>query len=153
MWSSKVAALVVVIAATWSCGSNPLRIELLEVSGFSDNVPVWMAMRLKLALQNTGTRTITVRGVRVDPDFQDFNEAYAMATPPDLPTAVDIEPGATRTYDAAVTLLNAQQLQPGTHPLVLKVRLETRDGDVTADFERLFDQSADPTRRRLRTVN
>jgi hypothetical protein len=54
------------------------------------------------------------------------------------------------TYQAAVTLLNATQLQPGRHPMVLRVRIEQNGDEVAYQFPAEFDQSLEPSRRALR---
>lgn len=133
-----------------ACAGPSVRVEIPQVSGFSDNVPVWMPIRVTLALTNTGRSPVVVTTVHVDPDFDGFNEAYGMGTPHDLDAAIRIEPGASVTHEAVVTLLNAQQLQPGLHDLTFRVRLRTADDDeITAEFPARFQQALQPGERVL----
>lgn len=128
---------------------NPLRVEVLDISGYSDDVKVWMPFRLNLGLTNTGRDLITIRRVHVEPDFEGFNEAYNVGTY-ELEPPLVVEPGSSLTYQAAVTLLNAIQLQPGMHMVVLRVRLDQNGEEVTYEFPAEFDQSAEPQRRAIR---
>lgn len=128
---------------------DPLRVEVLDVSGYTDDIKVWMPFRVNLGLTNSGRDLIRIRRVHVEPDFDDFNEAYNVGTY-ELDPPLVVEPGNSLTYQAAVTLLNATQLQEGSHPLVLRVRIE-RDGDeVTYEFPAEFDHSPDASRRAIR---
>ena len=128
---------------------NPLRVEVLDIAGYTDDVKVWMPFRLNLGLTNTGRDLITIRRVHVEPDFEGFNEAYNVGTY-ELDPPLVLEPGSSLTYQAAVTLLNALQLQPGRHAMVLRVRIQRNGEDVTYEFPAEFDQSQQPDRRALR---
>ena len=128
---------------------DPLRVQVLDVSGFTDDVKVWMPIRVNLGLTNTGRDLITIRRVHVEPDFDGFNEAYNVGTY-ELDPPLLVEPGNSLTYQAAVTLLNATQLQEGTHPMVLRVRIEQNGEEVTYEFPAEFDHSQDPARRAVR---
>jgi hypothetical protein len=145
----RAASLACAILAG-GCSGPSVRVEIRQVSGFSDNVPVWMPMRVTLALTNTGRSPVVVTTVHVDPDFDGFNEAYGMGTPHDLETPIRIEPGASVTHEAVITLLNAQQLQPGLHDLTFRVRLKTADeNEIAADFPARFQQALQPDKRDL----
>ncbi len=109
-----------------------------------------MPFRVRLEFTNAGSEATAVRYVHVEPDFADFNEAYGMGTPRDLAMPIPLDAGSRATYDAMVTLLNAQQLQPGSHRMIFKVRIETTDDEITAEFPALFEQSTDPAERALR---
>jgi hypothetical protein len=128
---------------------NPLRVEVLDVSGYTDDVKVWMPFRLNLGLTNTGRDLITIRRVHVEPDFEDFNEAYNVGTY-ELDPPLIVEPGSSLTYQAAVTLLNATQLQGGRHAIVLRVRIDQNGDEVTYEFPAEFEQSTEPQQRALR---
>ena len=128
---------------------GPLRVEVLDVSGYTDDVKVWMPLRLNLGLTNTGRDLITIRRVHVEPDFDGFNEAYNVGTY-ELDPPLAVAPGSSLTYQASVTLLNAIQLPEGTHPMILRVRIEQDGSEVTYEFPAAFDHSQDPSRRALR---
>jgi hypothetical protein len=126
-----------------------LRVDVLDVSGYTDDVKIWMPFRINLGLTNRGRDLITITRVHVEPDFDGFNEAYNVGTYELHPPLV-VEPGSSLTYQAAVTLLNAIQLQRGTHPLVLRVRIEQNGDEVAYEFPAEFDQSQEPGRRAIR---
>lgn len=128
---------------------NPLRVEVLDVSGYTDDVKVWMPFRLNLGLTNTGRDLITIGRVHVEPDFEGFNEAYNVGTYELNPPLV-VEPGSSLTYQAAVTLLNAAQLQQGRHAMVLRVRIDQNGKEVSYDFPAEFEQSQQPDQRAIR---
>ena len=128
---------------------NPLHVEVLDVSGYTDDVKVWMSFRLNLGLTNTGRDLVAIRRVHVEPDFEGFNEAYNVGTY-ELDPPLVVEPGSSLTYQAAVTLLNAAQLQQGTHPMVLRVRIDQNGQEETYEFPAEFDHSADPHQRAIR---
>jgi hypothetical protein len=110
-----------------------------------------MPFRLRLALTNPGRNTVAVRALFVEPDFEGFNEAYGLGTPHDLNRLLRIEPGRTVTYDLVVTLLNALQLQPGSHRVSFRVQVETNnDEQMTVEFPMTFEHHADPAKRALR---
>jgi hypothetical protein len=129
--------------------ADALRVQVLDVSGYTDDVKIWMPFRVNLGLTNTGRDLIAIRRVHVEPDFDDFNEAYNVGTYELNPPLV-VEPGSSLTYQAAVTLLNAVQLQPGTHALVLRVRIEQNGEERSYEFPAEFDQSQQPQERALR---
>jgi hypothetical protein len=128
---------------------DALRVEVLDVSGYTDDLKVWMPFRVNLGLRNEGRDLIRIRRVHVEPDFDGFNEAYNVGTY-ELDPPLLVEPGNSLTYQAAVTLLNATQLPVGPHPLILRVRIERDGDDATYDFPAEFDHSQDPSRRALR---
>jgi hypothetical protein len=128
---------------------NPLRVEVLDVSGYTDDVKVWMPFRLNLGLTNIGRDLVTIRRVHVEPDFEGFNEAYNVGTY-ELDPPLVVEPGSSLTYQAAVTLLNAVQLQAGPHAMVLRVRVDQNGEEVTYEFPAEFQQSQQPQQRALR---
>jgi hypothetical protein len=128
---------------------NRLRVEVLDVSGYTDDVKIWMPFRVNLGVTNTGRDLISIRRVHVEPDFEGFNEAYNVGTY-ELDPPLVVEPGSSLTYQAAVTLLNAIQLQQGRHALVLRVRIDENGREVTYEFPAEFDQSERPDQRALR---
>lgn len=120
------------------------------MSGFSDNVPVWMPLRVKLGLTNISRSPVVIKAIHIEPDFDGFNEAFGMGTPHDLDAAIHMEPGGSAMFEGAITLLNAQQLQPGPHNLTFKVRLTTvDDNEIAADFPAQFQQADRPGERVL----
>jgi hypothetical protein len=131
-------------------GARTLRVQVLDVAGYTDQMPAgWMAIRATLGLTNQGRDLVTLRRIHVEPDFADFNEAYNVGTLELNPPLV-VEPGSSLSYQASATLLNATQLQPGTHPLVLRVRIEQDDDEVAYEFPAEFDQALQPEQRALR---
>jgi len=149
IWTVCALAAVGVLAYAMLAPQDALRVQVLDVSGYTDDVKVWMPFRVNLGLTNLGRDLITIRRVHVEPDFDDFNEAYNVGTY-ELDPPLVVEPGNSLTYQAAVTLLNALQLQPGTHPMVLRVRIEQNGEDVTYEFPAELDQSQQPEQRALR---
>jgi hypothetical protein len=149
LWAVGILAALAVLAYTIFVPPDPLRVQLLDVSGYTDDGKIWMPFRVNLGLTNTGRELVRISRVHVEPDFDDFNEAYNVGTY-ELDPPLVVEPGNSLTYQAAVTLLNATQLQPGRHPMVLLVRIEQNGEEVAYQFPAEFDQSPDPSRRALR---
>ena len=149
VWTVSGAAALAAVAYAFLAPRDRLRIEILDVSGYTDEVKVWMPFRVNLGLTNAGRDLVSIRRVHVEPDFADFNEAYNVGTY-ELEPPLVVEPGSSLTYQAAVTLLNAIQLQPGMHALVLRIRVEQNGADVTYEFPAEFDQSAEPSKRAIR---
>ena len=131
-------------------GGPDLQVQLIRVGGYTDNVPVWMPFRLALRLTNAGNESITIRRIDVEPDLDDFNEAFASASPYDLSPPILLEPGATRDYDAGVTLLNANQLPERTYMLVFIVRFRTDAGDIEERFPMQLGYVRDAKGRTIR---
>ena len=127
-----------------------MRVELLEVAGYSDNVPVWLPFRLALRLTNAGDESITIRRIDVEPDLDEVNEAYSAGEPYDLSPPILLEPGAERMHELSVTVLNANQLPEREYLLVFTVRLRTNTGEITATFPAQFMYFRDPARRVLK---
>ena len=127
-----------------------LRVELFSIGGYTDNMPVWMPFRLMLRLTNNGNESITIRRIDVEPDLNDFNEAFASASPYDLSPPILLEPGARRDYETAVTVLNANQLPERRYALVFTVRMRTDAGEIIERFPAELDYVRDPGRRTLR---
>ena len=150
IWTVCILAAAAAIAYfLWPAG-NPLRVQVLDVGGYNDQMPAgWMAFRVTLGLTNGGRDRVTIRRIHVEPDFADFNEAYNVGTL-ELDPPLVVEPGSSLSYQAAATLLNATQLQPGRHPLVLRVRIEQDGAEVAHEFAADFDQSLTPGQRALR---
>ncbi len=149
IWTGLTLALLGVAGYALFTTGNPLRVQLLDVSGYTDRLPVWMAFRVNLGLTNSGRDLITIRRIHVEPDFDDFNEAYNVGIV-ELNPPLIVTPGSSLSYQAQTTLLNATQLQPGSHPLTLRVRIEQDGVDVTYEFPARFDHAQDPSRRALR---
>ena len=126
-----------------------LRTEILEVSGYTDNVPVWMPFTLKLRLRNEGNESITIRRIDVEPDLDEVNEAFSAGAPYDLSPPILLEPGAERTHDLSVTVLNANQLPERTYMLVFTMRMETDAGEIVTRFPMQLRYFRDPARRLL----
>ena len=131
-------------------GGPDLHVEIADVAGYTDNVPVWLPFRLKLRLANTGDQSITIRRIDVEPDLDEVNEAYSAGAPYDLSPPILLEPGAERTHEVSVTVLNANQFQERTYMLVFTVRLRTDAGEIVASFPAQFIYFRDPKRRVLR---
>jgi len=130
--------------------TNPLRVQLLDVTGYRDPMPVWMVLRVNLGLSNTGRDLLSIRSVRVEPDFAGFNEAFNIETLELHPPLV-VEPGHSATYQAATTLLNANQLPEGRRDLLLRVRITRQDGiEQVYEFPADFDHAREPARRAIR---
>lgn len=151
--TTALAVLAVVglaVAAAWyAAGGNPLSVQLLDVSGYEDVRNSWIPFRVTVGLTNTGRDLVTIRRIHVEPDFDDFNEAYNVGTYELIP-ALTIEPGASASYQAATTLLNATQLSWSRHPMVLRVRVEQNGADVVYEFPAEFDHAERPERRAIR---
>ena len=148
-WTAGILAAVAVAGYMLSARADPLRVQLLDVSGYSDDVRVWMTFRVNVGLSNQGRDLLTIRRVHVEPDFHGFNEAYNVGTY-ELNPPLRLEPGSSLTYQAAVTLLNATQLSVGPHQMVLRVRVDRNAREATYEFPAEFDHSADPRARALR---
>lgn len=148
-----IAALLAVIVAWlgfdhWT-NRGDVQVRLIEVSGFAEDVRVWMPFHLNLELTNPGRRSTTVRRIDVEPDLDEFTEAYSLTTPYDLSPPLLLDPGAARTHAIGVTLLNAAQLPERTYALTFRVTLDTDDGTVTAELPARFEYHRDPKRRVL----
>ena len=149
-----VASLVIAIIGwigfrTFSGGPD-LRVEVVEISGYTDPAPVWLPFRLALRLTNAGDESITIRRIDVEPDLDAVNEAYSAGAPYDLSPPILLEPGAERMHELSVTVLNANQLQERTYALAFTVSLRTNYGEIKATFPRQFVYFRDPARRVLR---
>ena len=149
IWTVCALAATGALAYAIFAPQNPLQVEVLDVAGYTDDVKVWMPFRLNLGLTNTGRDLITIRRVHVEPDFEGFNEAYNVGTY-ELDPPLVVEPGSRLTYQAAVTLLNAVQLQQGPHPMVLRVRIDQNGEEVTYEFPAEFDHAPEPHQRAIR---
>jgi hypothetical protein len=149
VWTAAIIAAAGIAGYTLFTTGNPLRVQLLDVSGYTDRVPVWMTFRVNIGLTNGGRDLITIRRVHVEPDFDDFNEAYNVGVVELNPPLV-VTPGSSLSYQAQATLLNATQLQPGTRALTLRVRIEQNGEEVLYEFPAQFDHDLDPARRALR---
>jgi len=130
-------------------GRQPLEAHILDVTGYTENVKIWMPFRVTLGLTNRGRDLLTLRRIHVEPDFENFSETFNEETyqldPPLL-----IEPGSSISYQAAFTLLNASQLQDGSHAMVFRVVIEQDNGRETRlEFPAIFDQTPDPANRKL----
>jgi hypothetical protein len=139
------------IAAAWwlFLPRDALQIQILDVDGYRDDLKTWMGLRVTIGLTNTGRDLVTIRRIHVEPDFADFNEAYAVGVYELTPPLV-VEPGSRLSYQATTTLLNATQLPWRTHPLTLRVRVERNGTEVEQAFPAEFDHAQDPQRRSLR---
>ena len=126
-----------------------LRTEILDVSGYTDNVPVWMPFKLKLRLRNDGNESITIRRIDVEPDLDQVNEAFSAGEPYDLSPPILLEPGAERIHELSVTILNANQLPERTYMLIFTVRMETDAGEIVTRFPMQLRYFRDPARRLL----
>ena len=149
-----VGAIVVAaggwLAFRWLSIGPDLRVDVVDVGGYTDNIPIWMPFRLTLHLRNAGNESITIRRIDVEPDLDDFNEAYSEGAPYDLSPPIILEPGAERTHELSLTLLNANQLPERTYMLVFTVRLRTDRGEIAISFPTQFLYFRDPARRVLR---
>ncbi len=131
-------------------GGPDLRVEIVDVAGYTDNTPVWLPFRLNLRLANTGDQSITIRRIDVEPDLDEVNEAYSTGAPYDLSPPILLEPGAERMHELSVTVLNANQFPERTYSLVFTVRLRTDAGEITETFPAQFVYFRDPAKRVLR---
>lgn len=143
------ALLVLAAAAAVVIIPQPgLRVELLDVSGYTDDVPAWMPFRVTLGISNDTRTPVSIRRIAVEPDLDEFNEATGgggVLEPP-----LRIAPGNRASYQAAATLLNANQLQEGTYALVFRVRLEHAGGTDTYSFPAELVYTRNPKTRVLR---
>ena len=137
------------VAVRTFSGGPDLRVEVVKAAAYSDNVPSWLPFRLTLRLTNPGDQSITIRRIDVAPDLDGVNEAYSAGAPYDLSPPILLEPGASRTHELTVTVLNADQFAERTYTLILTVRLRTDAGDITATFPGQFAYFRDPQRRAL----
>jgi hypothetical protein len=128
---------------------DALRVQVLDVGGYTEDMKTWMGFRVTVGLTNTGRDLLTIRRIHVEPDFDDFNEAYSVGTYELTPPLV-VNPGSSVSYQATTTLLNATQLQWQTHPLTLRVRVEQNGREVEYAFAAEFDNTQDPARRAVR---
>ena len=135
----------------WSMLTRPsLTVRVTDVSGFTEDLKVWMRFNVPLELTNTSGRTIGIQRIDVDPDLDGFNEAYGTAVPFLSPPLL-VQGNSTTAYTAVVTLLNSAQLPERTYDVVFRIRIETEDDDVvTAEFPAQLDYFQDPARRTLR---
>ena len=131
-------------------GGPDLRVEVAGIAGYTDNQPVWLPFRLTVRLANAGDESITIRRIDVEPDLNDFNEAFSAGAPYDLSPPMLLEPGAGRTHELSVTVLNANQLPERTYELVFTIRLQTDAGEIIQRFPAEFVYYRDPARRVLR---
>ena len=138
------------IAVRTFSGGPDLRVEVVEIAGFTDPTAVWLPFRLALRLTNAGDESITIRRIDVEPDLDAVNEAYSAGEPYDLSPPILLEPGAARMHELSVTVLNANQLPERTYMLVFTVRLRTNTGEITATFPAEFIYFRDPARRVLK---
>ena len=148
-WTAGLLAALAIALYTLMPAADPLRVQLLDVAGYSDDVQAWMPFRVNVGLSNQGRDLLTISRVHVEPDFDGFNEAYNVGTY-ELNPPLRLEPGSSLTYQAAVTLLNATQLQPGTHRMVLRVRIDRNGREATYEFPAEFEHAANPGARSLR---
>ena len=141
--------LLVVIGSLFLATRMPgLDVQVLDVSGYRDEIPVWMPFRVTLGLRNEGREPVVIERIFVEPDLDDFHEAFSGSTV--LTPPLRIEPGASASYQAAVMLLNANQLPERTYALVFRVTVEWEDGDVDYEFPTEFEYARDPMSRVLR---
>jgi hypothetical protein len=124
-----------------------VRVRLVETSGFTDDIRVWMRWRFTLELTNTGTRLESIDRIHVALDLHGFNEAYSGDQ---LQAPIPLEPGASIVYRPSLTLLNAAQLAEQSYPVTVRVQLAIRDENVEFDFPAEFTYSRDPKLRTLR---
>ena len=144
-----IAGAVAVLAWT-SLRGDAVTTSLVDISGFNEDLKVWMRFSVTVDITNHSSRTIGIERVDVEPDLDGFNEAYGQAVPFLTPPLL-IEAGATTRHRAAVTLLNSAQLPEGTYDVVFRVRVETEDGETfLQEFPARFDHSLYPEKRALR---
>ena len=143
-------ALAVAGAVWWLfLPRNPLQVQILDVSGYTEDQKTWMGFRATVGLTNTGRDIVTIRRIHVEPDFDEFNEAYSVGTFELTPPLV-VTPGTSVSYQTSTTLLNATQLSWQTHPVVLRIRIEQNGRDVEYAFPAEFDNTREPAQRALR---
>jgi hypothetical protein len=140
------AAIVAVAVLRRPAG---LEIQVLDVAGYTDPMPIWMPFRVTLGLGNSGRTPVVVSRIIVEPDLDGFDEAYSGAGVLQPPLRID--PGNRASYRAAVMLLNANQLPERTYALTLRVRVEREDGTSTIEFPAEFQYTREPATRVLRT--
>ena len=128
---------------------NPLHVQILDVSGYTEDQKSWMGFRVTVGLTNTGRDIVTIRRIHVEPDFDQFNEAYSVGTYELTPPLV-VTPGNSVSYQTSTTLLNATQLSWQTHPVVLRIRVEENGRDVEYEFPAEFDHTREAAQRALR---
>jgi hypothetical protein len=153
--STLVGATVVIAAVGWIgfrtfSGGPDLRVEIVDITGYTDNDPSWLPFKLTLRLTNVGDESITIRRIDVEPDLDDVNEAFSAGAPYDLSPPILLDPGTTRMHELSVTVLNAKQLPERTYRLVFTLRLRTDAGEIVALFPAQFLYFYDPARRVLR---
>jgi len=149
VWTAAVLVGLGIAGYALFTTGNPLRVQVLDVAGHTDPRPIWMTFRVNLGLTNGGRDLLTIRRVHVEPDFDDFNEAFNVGVVELNPPLV-VTPGSSLSYQAQATLLNAAQLQEGTRRLVFRVRIEQNGEEVVYEFPAQFDHARDPARRALR---
>ena len=143
-----VAAVAIAAWRGFAYWNRPaVQVRLVDVSGFTDDIPVWMRWRFTLELANTGTRFESIDRIHVALDLHGFNEAYSGDQ---LQAPIPLEPGASIVYRPSLVLLNAAQLAERSYPLTVRVQLTIRDENVEFDFPAEFTYSRDPKLRTLR---
>jgi hypothetical protein len=151
-----LAAAVLILASAgwftyrWLSGGPELLVEITDVAGYTDDVPVWMPFRLTLRLANAGDQSITIRRIDVEPDLDEVNEAYSAGSPYDLSPPMLLDPGVSRSHELSVTVLNANQLPERTYMLVFTLRMRTDAGVIVRRFPAELRYFRDPARRELR---
>jgi hypothetical protein len=145
-----LAIAIAIGLLVWRASSGGVTTRIADISGFNEDLKVWMRFSVTLDLTNDARRTIGIERIDVEPDLDGFNEAYGQMVPFLTPPLL-IEAGVTTRHQTAVTLLNAAQLPEGTHSMVFRVRIETEDGDTyRQEFPAQFDHSLHPAQRALR---
>ena len=124
-----------------------LRVELRDVSGY-DRTGGWMPFQFDLALTNTGRAPLTIHRIHIVPDLDGFNEAYGLADQEDL-SPVRLQPGATFTHAARMTLFNAMVLPERTYSVVFRMTVDTTDGPLVFEFPGEFVHTQTPSTRKL----
>ena len=143
-----VAAVAIAAWRGFEYWNRPhVHVRLVEISGFTDDIPVWMRWRFTFELTNTGTRIESIDRIHVALDLHGFNEAYSGDQ---LQAPIPLEPGASIVYRPSLTLLNAAQLAERSYPMTVRVQLAIRDENVEVDFPAEFTYSRDPKLRILR---
>jgi len=143
-----VAAVAIAAWRGFAYWNRPaVHVRLVDVSGFTDDIPVWMRWRFTLELANTGTRLESIDRIHVALDLHGFNEAYSGDQ---LQAPIPLEPGASIVYRPSLMLLNAAQLAERSYQLTVRVQLAIRDENVEFDFPAEFTYSRDPKLRTLR---
>lgn len=124
-----------------------LRVELRDVSGF-DRTGGWMPFQFTLDLTNTGRSPVTIHRIHIVPDLDGFNEAYGLADQEDL-SPVRLQPGATLTHTARMTLFNAMVLPVRTYSIVFRMSVDTTQGSLAFEFPGEFVHTQTPATRKL----